>query len=129
MLSPFVSMDRFDGKGMNMKKGLVLEGGAMRGIYTAGVLDAFLEQNIAVDGVIGFNEAVFIIGVGIGGVGSHHAGGTALQVFFGLFLAAGDGVGQCFLGHNMLLFHRDCSFHGQADDEHRPLRWGILSIK
>ena len=46
----------------------------------------------AVDGVIGFNEAVFIIGVGIGGVGSHHAGGTALQVFFGLFLAAGDGV-------------------------------------
>ena len=38
---------------MNMKKGLVLEGGAMRGIYTAGVLDAFLEQNIAVDGVIG----------------------------------------------------------------------------
>ena len=42
MLSPFVSMDRFDGKGMNMKKGLVLEGGAMRGIYTAGVLDACL---------------------------------------------------------------------------------------
>ena len=36
-----------------MKKGLVLEGGAMRGIYTAGVLDAFLEQNITVDGVIG----------------------------------------------------------------------------
>ena len=34
MLSPFVSMDRLDGKGMNMKKGLVLEGGAMRGIYT-----------------------------------------------------------------------------------------------
>ena len=38
---------------MNMKKGLVLEGGAMRGIYTAGVLDAFLEQDIKVDGVIG----------------------------------------------------------------------------
>ena len=75
----------------------------------------------AVDGVIGFNEAVFIIGVGIGGVGLHHAGGSALQVFFGLFLAAGDGVGLCFLGHNMLLFHRDCSFHG--------LQRGILSIK
>ena len=26
-----------------MKTGLVLEGGAMRGIYTAGVLDVFLE--------------------------------------------------------------------------------------
>ena len=35
------------------KTGLVLEGGGMRGIYTAGVLDVFLEQNIQVDGVIG----------------------------------------------------------------------------
>ena len=33
--------------------GLVLEGGAMRGLYTAGVLDVFLEQGIRVDGVIG----------------------------------------------------------------------------
>lgn len=37
-----------------MKKvGLVLEGGAMRGLYTAGVLDSFLENNIKVDGIIG----------------------------------------------------------------------------
>ncbi len=36
-----------------MKTGLVLEGGAMRGIYTAGVLDTFLEKGIKVDGVIG----------------------------------------------------------------------------
>lgn len=36
-----------------MKTGLILEGGAMRGIYTAGVLDVFLENNISVDGVIG----------------------------------------------------------------------------
>ena len=36
-----------------MKKGLVLEGGAMRGIYTAGVLDVLLEQKICFDGVIG----------------------------------------------------------------------------
>ena len=43
----------------------------------------------AVDGVIGFNEAVFIIGVGIGGVGSHHAGGTALQVFLACFWRQG----------------------------------------
>ena len=33
--------------------GLVLEGGAMRGLYTAGVLDVLLEQHIRVDGVIG----------------------------------------------------------------------------
>lgn len=36
-----------------MKKGLVLEGGAMRGIYTAGVLDVFLENGIEFDGVMG----------------------------------------------------------------------------
>lgn len=36
-----------------MKTGLVLEGGAMRGLYTAGVLDVFIENNIIFDGVIG----------------------------------------------------------------------------
>jgi len=35
------------------KIGLVLEGGAMRGMYTAGVLDTFMENNIKVDGIIG----------------------------------------------------------------------------
>ncbi len=36
-----------------MKKGLVLEGGAMRGLFTAGVIDVFLEQGITFDGAIG----------------------------------------------------------------------------
>lgn len=36
-----------------MKTGLVLEGGAMRGIYTAGVLDVFLDNGIEFDTVIG----------------------------------------------------------------------------
>lgn len=35
------------------KTGLVLEGGAMRGIYTAGVLDVFIENNIYFDTTIG----------------------------------------------------------------------------
>ncbi|MGX8852251.1 patatin-like phospholipase family protein [Amedibacillus sp. YH-ame10] len=35
------------------KLGLVLEGGGMRGIYTAGVLDFFIDHNIYTDGVIG----------------------------------------------------------------------------
>ena len=35
------------------KYGLVLEGGAMRGMYTAGILDVFMEQGITFDGVIG----------------------------------------------------------------------------
>lgn len=36
-----------------MKTGLVLEGGAMRGMYTAGVLDVFMEEGITFDGIIG----------------------------------------------------------------------------
>ena len=38
---------------MDKKIGLVLEGGGMRGIFTAGVLDFFLEKNIEVDNLIG----------------------------------------------------------------------------
>lgn len=41
-----------------MSIGLVLEGGAMRGLYTAGVIDVFLENNIEVDGVIGVSAGV-----------------------------------------------------------------------
>jgi len=36
-----------------MKTGLVLEGGSFRGIYTAGVLDIFLDNNIEFDYVVG----------------------------------------------------------------------------
>lgn len=39
--------------GMYMKVGLVLEGGAMRGMYTAGVLDVFMEKDISFDGIMG----------------------------------------------------------------------------
>lgn len=43
-----------------MKTGLVLEGGAMRGMYTAGILDIFMENNITVDGTIGVSAgAIF----------------------------------------------------------------------
>lgn len=36
-----------------MKKGLVLEGGAMRGLFTAGIIDEMMKENIVFDGVIG----------------------------------------------------------------------------
>lgn len=36
-----------------MKTGLVLEGGAMRGLFTAGVLDVLMENNIEFDGCVG----------------------------------------------------------------------------
>lgn len=36
-----------------MKKGLVLEGGAMRGLWTAGVTDVMMEHHVRPDGLIG----------------------------------------------------------------------------
>lgn len=36
-----------------IKTGLILEGGAMRGLFTCGVLDVLMEQNIEVDGAVG----------------------------------------------------------------------------
>ena len=36
-----------------MKTGLILEGGAMRGLFTAGVLDVFMVNDICFDGAIG----------------------------------------------------------------------------
>lgn len=43
-----------------MKTGLVLEGGAMRGMFTAGVLDVMMEEGIAFDGVVGVSAgAIF----------------------------------------------------------------------
>lgn len=41
-----------------MRTGLVLEGGAMRGLYTAGVLDIFLDNGIKADTVIGTSAGV-----------------------------------------------------------------------
>lgn len=38
---------------MEQKRGLILEGGAMRGMFTAGVLDVLMENDIEFDGVIG----------------------------------------------------------------------------
>ncbi len=43
-----------------MKKGLVLEGGAMRGMFTAGVIDVMMENGIVYDGIVGVSAgAVF----------------------------------------------------------------------
>ncbi len=38
---------------MQQKTGLVLEGGAMRGMYTAGILDVLMEHRVVFDGAIG----------------------------------------------------------------------------
>ena len=42
-------------KKTSYKKGLVLEGGAMRGMFTCGVLDVFMENGIVFDGAAGIS--------------------------------------------------------------------------
>lgn len=42
----------------DMRKGMVLEGGAMRGLYTAGALDVLMKNDISVDGYIGVSAGI-----------------------------------------------------------------------
>ena len=45
---------------MSDKKGLILEGGAMRGLFTCGIIDVFMENGIVFDGAVGISAgAVF----------------------------------------------------------------------
>ena len=43
-----------------MKTGLVLEGGAMRGMYTGGVMDIMMDHNIRFDGIIGVSAGALL---------------------------------------------------------------------
>ncbi len=36
-----------------MKCGLILEGGAMRGLFSSGVIDIMMEHNLRPDGIVG----------------------------------------------------------------------------
>ena len=46
--------------GNNVKKGLIMEGGAMRGMFTAGVMDVLMENDIHFDGAAGISAgAIF----------------------------------------------------------------------
>ncbi len=49
-----------DNQSKRQRVGLVLEGGSMRGLYTAGVLDTFMDENIKIDGFVGVSAgAIF----------------------------------------------------------------------
>ncbi len=53
-----------------MKKGLIMEGGGMRGMFTAGVLDVFMENGIVFDGAIGVSAgAIFGLNYKSGQIG------------------------------------------------------------
>ena len=55
-------MNRFweEIKNTDKKVGLVLEGGAMRAMYSAGVLDVFMEHGIEFDGIIGVSAVLAV---------------------------------------------------------------------
>ena len=43
-----------------MKMALIMEGGAMRGLFTCGVLDVFLENDIRFDGAAGISAGAVL---------------------------------------------------------------------
>lgn len=57
-------------RGRHMATGLVLEGGGMRGLFTAGVLDVLMERGIGVDHAVGVSAgAAFGVNIKSGQVG------------------------------------------------------------
>ena len=55
-----------------MKIGLVLEGGGMRGLYTAGVLDVMMEHRFLPDVVCGTSAGVPFGIPSLQGIAAHH---------------------------------------------------------
>ena len=90
-----------------MKTGLVLEGGGMRGLFTAGVMDVMMEQGIRFDGIVGVSAGATF--------GCNYKSGQPGRVlrynvrfkddprYMGLrsFLRTGDLVGAEFSYHTM----------------------------
>ena len=92
-----------------MKHGLVLEGGAMRGLFTAGVMDVMMEAGIRYDGIIGVSA-----GSSFGCNYKSHQPGRVLRYnlrfhndprYMGLrsLLTTGDLVGAEFAYHTLPL--------------------------
>lgn len=53
-----------------MKQGLIMEGGGMSGVFTAGVMDVLMKNNIKFDGTIGVSAgAIFGINIKSGQIG------------------------------------------------------------
>lgn len=84
------------------KTGLILEGGAHRAIYTAGVLDVFMENGIVFDGVVGVSAGAIHGGSFVSGQKGRNIGYTLKYAndkrymsFYSLF-TTGDLVGKKF---------------------------------
>lgn len=85
-----------------MRTGLVLEGGGMRGIYVAGVLDVLMEEEIKADGVIGVSAGAILGCCYVSGQKGRsiryykkYVGDKRFMSFYSLF-TTGDIVGKDF---------------------------------
>lgn len=90
-----------------MKTGLVLEGGAQRAIYVAGVLDVFLEKGLKFDGVIGVSAGAihgcsFVAGQHGRSIGYtlKYTGDRRFMSFYS-WLTTGNMVGEQFCYHEL----------------------------
>ena len=90
-----------------METGIVLEGGAMRGIYTAGVLDVFLEESITANLVMGVSAGAVH---GCSYVAGQHGRNIRYYlkycrdkrfISFYSLLTTGDAVGEQFCYHDI----------------------------
>ena len=90
-----------------MKKGLVMEGGAMRGMFTAGVIDVMMEHQITFDGAMGVSAGA-VFGCNYkssqpGRVIRYNAAYCNKPQYAGLrtFLKTGDMFGEQFCYHDI----------------------------
>lgn len=90
-----------------MKKGLVMEGGAMRGMFTAGVIDVMMEHQIIFDGAMGVSAGA-VFGCNYksnqpGRVIRYNAAYCNKPQYAGLrtFLKTGDMFGEQFCYHDI----------------------------
>ncbi len=90
-----------------MKTGLVMEGGALRGLFTAGVIDVFMENGITFDGAIGVSAgATFGCNIKSGQIGRalrynvKYCKDKRYFSFFSLFLT-GNLFGKNFCYHKI----------------------------
>ncbi len=91
-----------------MKTGLLLEGGAMRGLFTAGVLDVWMQHQIPVDGIIGVSAGA-LFGMNyksrqIGRVIRYNKKYAANKNYIGLysFLTTGNIMNEDFCFHKIV---------------------------
>jgi len=74
-----------------MKTGLILEGGAMRGLFTAGVLDVLMEHGVSFDGMVGVSAgAAFGSNFKSGQIGHISHKPQKLEQVYALGRAAGE---------------------------------------